>query len=138
MSHANWAMIQPKDGVEAHQDYVYDINETHVSIGFNHSLLFVRIDTPKDASGCDIPLDLWIKPGKSLRIDCIDNRHAVKPVKRVIGNVVQLKEPLRCLPVPGGQVKLIHGPSQSYIDMRIRDWMEKNKLLLMGGQFIRA
>ena len=124
-------MIQKRDGIDAHADYIYSSEDIRIATCHRHSKSFI---TMQDLSGFK-----WLSAGVSIRVDTLYGKHSINRIKRVVGNVIELIRPMDHLPLPGGIVKRIYGESQSWIDLRIRDYIEKHKLtILKNGRYLRV
>jgi hypothetical protein len=135
MSIPDFGRIKPRDGsTEIHKDYVYYSGHLQIVASEQTGLRVLRLRRPgPDPLKPDLPLNL--QPGQTLRIPCAGG-YAVRDVRRVVGSIVELKDPLNTHAIPGHQIRRIKGYSLAYIDMVVRDQIEKGKIKAFGGVFL--
>lgn len=130
------AFILPQDGsVEIFKNYRY-FPESDLHVGNSEPLRLgvVRLSRIDKETGLAKPLGLF--PGCILQIPCFGGGYGVREVEHISGDIVKLKDRLNGTPLAGGQVRHIKGYAQWYIDMRIRDQIEKGKLTDIGGSYV--
>lgn len=132
----DFGRVLPRDGsVEIHKDYHY-FPDRDLYIGNTQPLgrLVLTLQRLDPITGAVQPLGLF--PGQILRIPCIGG-YGVRAIRRVtVNRIVELESSLNMDPIPGHQVLRVKAYSQKYIDMRLRDLLEKRKIHFFGGRYI--
>lgn len=123
----DFGAIERRDGsIEIAQDYIYYSPIYHIKPS-SRGLWMIQLQLP-DPQNLGQNLPLGLVPGATLRIPVIGGGYSIRDVRKVVGSIVELVDPLNSDPIPGHQVRRIQAYSQAYIDMRLRDLIEKGKL----------
>lgn len=139
-----FADLFPRDGsVETAKDFVYYPGEFHIVAAEPFTRRVLRIDQVDNKTTLSTPPNLhaenWITVtvfnGNTRQLTDVKFNHV--PIKKVVGgNIVEFAVPLNGDPVPGGRVRKIKAFSQAYIDMRVREYVEKKKLIPLNGKWV--
>jgi len=141
MNYPDFGRIKPRDGsTEIHKDYVYFVGHFTIIPSEQSNLRTLRLrrpnpDSTREAPLPDLPLNLIA--GASLRIPCFGG-YAIRDVRRVVGSIVELVDPLTTHAIDGHQIRRIKAYSQAYVDMVLHDLIEKGKVRAAGGVYLQV